>query len=302
VGLRETAQQGAPAANAMHMSSTHEEQHLGSRSDVSLARSAAAVLGSRRLWSLIAAGTVLLTIESAISTGPLQVLGILAESLVVGYQVCVSRAVVDGDDPLPSPRRLKVILRRGLSAIILLIVAFIPAFLFFAVALGLSLPLMTLPGLSIGWATLMLPFVRSYATWWLTVLLEVFGVALMTTVTARYVAFDRLGEGFRYGDAMRAVRAHTSAWLKTTCWTLAGSLTLVTLRFGVLAMLGLSAARARTAALDQLWQSGHGMGLVLLTVDFAFSALTAPWLLISAHLLGQYALAAFVSRQASDEV
>lgn len=271
---------------------------MSQTSDVSLVSAARAILGSRRLWLVIMVGAALLTIESVFSAGRLQVLSLVAETLVLGYQVCVSRAVVMGEAALPPLAGVKVVVRRGLSAAFVVAVAAVPVFLLaIAVFLFSSLSL-TLPVLA-GLLPLVVRAPRGGALWVLLVSMDVAAVALMITVAARYVAFDRLEEGFRYSGSLRAVRDHTRPWLQAIGWTLIGSITLVTLRLVVLGLLGLSTTRAKTTALDQLWHGGHGAGLALVAVDVVFAALSAPWVLISAHLLGQYAFAAFVGRQPS---
>lgn len=281
-------------------------------SEVSLVSSAKSIFGSRRLWPILTLGSVLLAVSSLMSVSKIQVVPLAITVLVAGYEVCVARAVLGGGDSLPSPfASAKVILRRGLSSslvmvvpLVLGIVALISLLVAASGAFWLLLALVRfshLPHPAVPFAVPRITGAGALAA--VSVLLLVAMAGASTILLARYVAFDRLREGFRFVDALRRSAAHATSAARVFGWTLAGSVAVAMTRYVALWAFGLSSTQARAAALTQLATGMHRQGLVLVAIDVGLAVITAPWELVAARLLGQYAAVAFgeVSQSGSVE-
>jgi hypothetical protein len=236
------------------------------------------------------------------SFGKAQVVPLVIAVLVAGYDVCVARAVIDGGDSLPSPvTSFKAILRRGLSSTLVVAVPLVLAIVvlgsLLVAAAGAVWLLIVLvrfsrvPHPSVPLVVSRIAGMGALAA--LSVLSLVALGAISTILLARYVAFDRLREGLRYIDALRRSGQHAGAAARVLGWTLAGSAVLASTRYVALWAFGLSSTQVRAAAMRQLATGLHREGLVLIAIDVGVALIAAPWELVAARLLGQYAAVAF---------
>jgi hypothetical protein len=196
--------------------------------------------------------------------------------LLFGYQVNVARAVFLGRTDLPSPVEAPAsLLRRGFGVYVLVTVAVISVFAFY-LAIGLGAGIVT------------------DADWVLVVLLLVSGafaaivLALTLSLIARYVAFDTFREGVRLLAALRELRSHPAASVRLVGYLLVVQSILTVLQLWVLRLLGLSGAKAQAAAMAGLLHGAALPGVQLLALRIGFGIVLALWLLVSAHLMGQY--------------
>jgi len=120
---------------------------------------------------------------------------------------------------------------------------------------------------------------------------------------SRYIHFDSLREGFRYGDGAKHLRRHWREGLVAMSFSPIWALATLTLRFTIGSMLGVTNLRAIDGGVWSLVASGawtERMGIVLgLLAVSAFSAVGA---LVWAHLLGQYSLVAYGAVRESESV
>jgi hypothetical protein len=255
---------------------------------VSLVGAVRAVYSSRLFWPVCLLYVALTALNSLLPLfTPLGILiSLPALFFLPGYRVSVARAVFTGEAVLPSPAKdLKPMFRRGLSVeLIFVVLLIVPMIVFFigmsAVRSGGIFPL------------------GAAATVVYAALVLVVSVPTFAIVWSRYVAFDELSEGFRYLHAWRRFRAHSSAGLLVIGYWLTGNLLLSAVRFAVVLPLGLYSGSQRTTAAH----GSVGAGFALVGIEVLFAALWAPWQLVSAHLLGQFASVAYVGDCVGDSL
>lgn len=111
-------------------------------------------------------------------------------------------------------------------------------------------------------------------------------------VWIRYVAFDRLREGFRYRAAWRTLRGNARLAARLGCYWLVGVLIIAVLRAASLTLIGLDPLGAQpawpTLIADGLVARGASLAAITLVTGVASSL----WELIAAHMTGQYLMSA----------
>jgi hypothetical protein len=261
---------------------------VGSQSEVSLANAARAVYGSRLFWPVSVLVAVLSALPSLLPSIPWSLIAFSGPILLAGYQISIARAVFEGKAVLPSPAKdPKTLVRRGLSLeLILVVIVIVPMIIIPIVLIALPFP-------TIRW------FGPAAYPLFTTLLVAVF-IPIEMIVRARYVAFDQLSEGFRYWQAWRRFRAHSRAGLRVIGYVLIAFLLRTALRYAILWPLDLFSISQRTAARAQIVHGSSGRGLILLGVEVGLAALWAPWLLISAHLMGQFVSVAYADDYVED--
>jgi hypothetical protein len=279
---------------------------------VSMVSAAKAVIGSRRFWPVVAAGTALLWAVSMLPRGMVQsALSSMVGVLWGGYCLSVARAVVERCESLPSPVvEFRAIVRRGLSAIIVLALPELAVYMLLVMlALGVAFGLggaielaQRIPHPHLGLLQrVWLPAPRLAAPFAIPVVVAAVD-ALMVIVSGRYIAFDRLSEGFQYLDSWRQFVRHRVVGLRVIGWTLLGTATLAVFRLLVLRSLGVDPFRGQPQVYAQLLLGLHWPWPGVLVLNFVVSGLSVLWGLIVARLLGLYAVTAFGVGRESDSV
>lgn len=264
---------------------------MDSQPEVSLGVAFTDVYESSHFWPILALITALLALDSLLpSNGSWLVVGVSVSVFLGGYQVSFSRVIFEGGTALPAPfGEIGLNVRRGVSALAVVSVpVFVGLFLFFI-------------------ATSVLRAIGSRMTGaiWLgaaALSLVVLLVPVFVSATARYVAFDKVREGFRYRRALGQLRAHIHPGGQVVGYSLAGALVLTVTRYAVLSPLGLSSAGQRAAALAGIRHGLLGQGLALIGIEFALAAVSALWQLLTAGLLGQFTAIAYDSERVPGSV
>jgi hypothetical protein len=233
-----------------------------SQGKVSLIGAARGVASSLRFWwalIFIAALTALGLLLP--SSDPWWLLSGAAAMLAWGYELSVSRGVFDGEPVLPPLAEWTPMVRRALSLTLVLLPPGILLLIVLVIAIA---------GVNVWTAR---PHVL------IPILSALMFTPLFFVVSAQYIAFDRLRDGFRYRQAWRRFRSHSRVGSRVIGYLLLGE------AFYMLA----------NSALAQLGLARVGAAVVV-------AVLYAPVLLLGAHLQGQYVAAAYAAERARDSV
>lgn len=245
----------------------------------SLGRSAESVFRSSGFVPVLAVGALLGTLYSlAVGDWP-RALGALVIVPYWGYQVTLSRSALMGGVELPPMSGWRTLLWRGLCAGVLLAGVAVPFVILALLAWVAFFAALHLDGVAVA-TKAMLPL--------LALMLLPLSVVMVASVS-RYVAFDRVREGFRLMDAGRRMSSHRSESLRMIGIYALVLIALMAVRYTVLAQVGLATRGAREAALGGLLAGALSSGLVLIGIELLLAALTVSCVLVVSHLLGQYA-------------
>jgi hypothetical protein len=252
--------------------------HLEPEPDVNLFAAARSVYGSRLFWPVIAFLSILGAFGYLLpSTGPWLFAKLSIEAFVLGYQVSVARVVFLGGLSLPSPAdRPQSMLRRGLSMALVL------------APLSVAVSVISLGAMLLIQEGGRLMAVSVATAIWVALLFPAF-----VMVGARFVASDRISEAMRYVSSWRRFRAHLAPGVRLAGYNVAAGLV----------FLGMQRVAVRLAGLDSAYQQdtilgpgGHGsvrQVLILVVAGVVLGVGSALWQLLSSHMLGQYASAAY---------
>lgn len=253
-----------------------------------------AAISAVRSYRSLAPVLALLTLATAAvsaapSTGLWQLASSVTGLMMMGYTVSVTMAVHEGSDELPPiVATLPLAFRRGLAFYVVILVPL--------VVISLPLSAVSLLG-EVAFERL-----PEAAPIWMTILLGVLWVPLGWIVWTRYVAFDRISEGFRYSQAWSVFRANVHHAARLGWFWLATITPMFVLRYGTLRLAGLDSLHAQAAWSSSVMDGSVVRGIALVLAMLTFAAISALAQLILAHLTGQYLAVAYPHASLSDSV
>jgi hypothetical protein len=211
---------------------------------------------------------------------------------IAGYSLSVSRNVLLGsDDPWG---RFFALREHGRRAIAYWLLIAIPLFIVGVplTVLGLIASLAASPALGdvTGWVSFVGVLILSFACVLLAPVVPI----------ARYVYFDRFGEGLRYLDAGRRAWRHRRDAAVPVFFTLTVGLLSLLMRYGLGQALGARHLDVGEAARGLAAGSVSARLVAVVALGAASSVVAGVVLLVEAHLVGQYVRIAYSAPEEED--
>jgi hypothetical protein len=240
---------------------------------------ASGVVASEKRWVVVPILTIIGAVGALLPSSALWAIPAMVISVyLLGYSVSYSRSVYMSDPSLPplSSQTLTTF-RRGASGTLIVLAPLLALFPLIYVAGALSLLLRD--GDPIG----------EYAGTAVFICGVAIAVVAGLPVFARFIAFDRLGEGFRYRAAWVGVRANWGLTWRFVAYLLGISLVLGGARYAMMWAVGLAKMTQYESALSGLASGQYWRGFLYIGLVLLFQLASTFWLLVSSHLFGQYA-------------